>query len=74
MDEKRVQVGMKESSKKKLVRSTWAGHVEKNGRWKIGKETRCPESGGEMQARKTEIATGDCIESDLEKLGEECKT
>ena len=27
----RVEVGVKESSKKKLVRSTWAGHVEKNG-------------------------------------------
>ena len=25
----RVDVGVKESSKKKLVRSTWAGHVEK---------------------------------------------
>ena len=23
----RVEVGVKESSKKKLVRSTWAGHV-----------------------------------------------
>ena len=28
----RVEVGVKESSKKKLVRSTWAGHVEKTGR------------------------------------------
>ncbi len=27
----RVQVGEKESSKKKLARSTWAGHVEKMG-------------------------------------------
>ena len=25
----RVKVGVKESSKKKLLRSTWAGHVEK---------------------------------------------
>ena len=29
MDEMRVEVGVKESSKKKLVRSTWAGRVEK---------------------------------------------
>ena len=29
MDEMGVEVGVKESSKKKLVRSTWAGHVEK---------------------------------------------
>ena len=55
MGEMRVEVGVKESSKKKLVRSTWAGHVEKTGRWKT---SRCPESGGEMEARKTEIATG----------------
>ena len=27
----RVQVGVKVSSKKKLARSTWAGHVEKMG-------------------------------------------
>ena len=27
-----------------------------------------------MEARKTEIAMGDCIESDLERVGEECKT
>ena len=27
----RVEVGGKESSKNKLVRSTWAGHVERNG-------------------------------------------
>ena len=32
------------------------------------------ESGGDMEARKTEIAMGDCIESDLERVGEEWKT
>ena len=31
MNEMRVEVGVKESSKKKLVRSTWAGHVAKMG-------------------------------------------
>ena len=49
---------MKESSKKKLVRRTWASHVEKNGRSKTGKENRCLDSGGEMEARKIEIAMG----------------
>ena len=49
---------MKESSKKKLARSTRAGHVEKNGRRKIGKESRCPGNGGEMEARKAKIAMG----------------
>ncbi len=27
----RVEVGMKESSKKKLLKSTWVGHVQKMG-------------------------------------------
>ena len=31
MDEMRLDIGVKESSKKKLVRSTWAGHVDKMG-------------------------------------------
>ena len=44
-------------SKKKLVRSTRAGHVQQM-RYKSGKESRCPESGGEMEARKTEIVKG----------------
>ena len=38
-----MEVGVNESSKKKLVKSTWAGHVKK-GRQKTGKESRCPDS------------------------------
>ena len=34
-------------------------------------ESRCTESGGEMEARKIEIAMGDCIKSDLEGVGQE---
>ena len=54
----RVEVGMKERFKKKLVwsRFTYAGHVErmedKNGK------SRCTESGGEKEASKTRIAMG----------------
>ena len=33
----KLEVGVKESSKKKLVRSTWAGHVEKMGDEKLAK-------------------------------------
>ena len=33
-----------------------------------GKESRCP---GEIEARKTEIAIYVCINSDLERVGEE---
>ena len=32
-----------------------------NMRRKYGKESRCPERGGEIEARKTEIAMGDCV-------------
>ena len=46
MDEMRVWDGVKESSKQKLVSSTWAGQVEKMGDEKMG-EGRCPESGRE---------------------------
>ena len=46
--------------------------------WSCGKmggenlaESRCPESGGEMEARKkTDIAMGNCIKNDLETTGE----
>ena len=34
----------------------------KNGRYKTGKDSICPENGGEMEARKTDVAMGDCGE------------
>ena len=37
MDNMRVEVGVEESSKKKLMRSTWAGHVDK---WEMKKWQR----------------------------------
>ena len=52
------------------MRNTWAGRVE-NWRRKTGQESRCPEIGGEMEVRKTEIAMGDCIESDTDRAGED---
>ena len=56
MDELGVEVGVKESFKKKLVRSrlTRADHVERTGDENTGKENRCTES--KKEARKTEIA------------------
>ena len=33
-------------------------------------ESRCPECGGVMEARKIEIAMADCIKRDLERGGE----
>ena len=64
-----MEVGVKESSKKKLARSIWTGHVGKMGLEKLT-ENRCTESGGEMDAMKTEIAMGDCLKSDIERVGE----
>ena len=67
----RVWEGVKESCKKKLGRSTWAGHVGENGRSKTGKESRCPESGGKVKVKKAEIAMGDYVKIDLERVEEE---
>ena len=47
--------------------------METNWRWKTGKDSRCSESGGETEARKTDIAMGDCIKRDLERVGGEWK-
>ena len=51
------EVGLKEHSMKKLVRTTWAGQVEK---WqtKTGKESSGPQSRGELEVKKTEIYNG----------------
>ena len=40
----------------------------KYGRWKPGKDAQ---KVGEMEARKTDIAIGDCIKSYIERVGEE---
>ena len=45
---------VKENSKKTLVRNIWAADVDQN----VRKMSSCPESGAEMEAWKTEIATG----------------
>ena len=60
MGEVRVKVGVKESFNKKLARSRLIDMGRlcgKNGRWKLA-ESRRPESEGEEEARKTEIAMG----------------
>ena len=54
-----MEAGAKESLKKKLVRSwlNWVGHVERMGEEKLA-ESRCQESGGEREVRKTGNAMG----------------
>ena len=61
--------------RKILRRNWWEVHGlviwKKIGDKKLAKRAdRCPESGGEMEARKTEIAMADCIKSNLERVGE----
>ena len=62
---------MKERSKKKLARSIWADHVDKMGDEKLAKRADAQKVEGKW---KTGIAMGDCIKSDLERVGEEWKT
>ena len=46
------------------------GHVERTGYENLtGNERRCPESGGEIEARKTEIAMGGLYEETQGKSG-----
>ena len=54
MHELKVEVRVKEGLKKKSRGIS----KERIGRCEIGKETRCPESGGETEERKTESALG----------------
>ena len=44
---------------------------KKNGRYNICIDSRCPEIGGEMEAKKTRNCDGDCIKIDIERVGEE---
>jgi hypothetical protein len=57
MDEMRVDVGVKESFKKKLV-SLHGLVMWKNRRWKTGKESRCPKSGGKWRRGRTKLRWG----------------
>ena len=58
---------MKESSKKEFARSVWAVQVNKMGDGNLAKRANAG-NWTEMEARKTEIAMGDCIKSDLERV------
>ena len=46
MDELRVEVGVKEGFQKKLLRSTWTGHVGKMGDEKLAKRADVPKVEG----------------------------
>ena len=59
---------MKESSKKKLVMSTWAGDVEKKGKIKNGQETDAQKVEGKWRQGRQKLRWGIAL-----KVGEECK-
>ena len=56
-----------------MVSNTWVGYVENKSDKKSWAKSRCPESGVEIEARKTEIAIGDCIKGDRERVREDLK-
>ena len=72
MGEMRLEVGVKESSKMKLARSTRTGHVDK---WQMKKWQReqMPRKWRGNGCEEDRNCDWDCIESDPERLGEECK-
>ena len=74
VDELRVEVGVKDSFKKKLVRSrlTRAGHVERRGDEKLTKRTDAQKMDGEG-GEEDRNCDGDCIKRDVERMGEECR-
>ena len=65
----RMKVGMKENSKKKLVRTTWTGDVEQMADEKLAKRA----DSQKVEMRKIRNFDGDCIRNDLERMGEEFK-
>ena len=54
----RVEVGVKESSKKKLVRSTWAGDVKKLGDEKLEKRADAQKVEGNWRRRRPKLRCG----------------
>ena len=58
MDEMRVEVEVKESSKKKLMRSTWAGPVGKMGDDKLAKRADARNVLGKWRRRTPKLRRG----------------
>ena len=58
MDEMRVAVRMKEHSKKKLVRSTWAGHVKEMADEKLAKRAHAQKMEGKWRRGRAKLRRG----------------
>ena len=70
MDEMKVALGVRDSSKKYLMRSTWTGHVEQ---WEMKNWQReqMPRKWKGNEGEEDQNGDVDCINSDLERVGDE---
>ena len=58
MDKMRVKIGVKESVKKKLMKSTWAGHVERMGDEKLAKRADVQKVEGRCRRGRPKLRWG----------------
>ena len=72
MDELRVEVGVKESFKKKLARrrKKWAGHVERMGDGKLAKRADPQKVEGKGKRGRPRMQWEDSVKRGLERVGE----
>ena len=66
-----MEIEVKESSKKKLARSTWAGHVAKNRKMKHWQRQQMPRKWRGNGGEEDRSCDGDYIKSNLERVGKE---
>ena len=71
MNEMRVEVGQKESSNKKLVKSTHIGWSCRKMQMKNRQREQMPRKWTENGGEEDRNCEGDCIKSNLERVGEE---
>ena len=73
MDELRMEVGVKERFKTKLVRSRlrWVGHVKRMGDEKLAKESNAQKVEGKRRRGIPRMRWEDCIKRYMERLGRE---
>ena len=76
MDELRVEVGGKESFKKKLVRTMVksTGYVERKGDEKLANRSNAQKEEGKRRRGRLRMRWEDCVKRDLERVGGEWRT
>jgi len=66
-----MEAGVKDSSKKKLARSRWAGYVDKMRDKNLAKRADTQKVEGKGRRGRRPKLRWDCIKSDLERVREE---